>query len=86
MFGTSPESKIKVGVVGVGVLGRYHTKIYSESKNADLVVANDVTKEGAGFDADTNIAVLVTAAGARPLPCMAKSALADVILDTLAAL
>ena len=42
MFGTSPESKIKVGVVGVGVLGRYHTKIYSESKNADLVGVYDL--------------------------------------------
>ena len=63
-----------------------NAQIKLRKKNADLVVANDVTKEGAGFDADTNIAVLVTAAGARPLPCMAKSALADVILDTLAAL
>ena len=33
MFG-NPSSKIKVGVVGVGVLGRYHTKIYRESANA----------------------------------------------------
>ncbi len=42
MFGTALENKIKVGVVGVGVLGRYHTKIYSESKNADLVGVYDL--------------------------------------------
>ena len=33
------------------------------SKNADMVVANDVTKEGAGFDVDTNIATIITAKG-----------------------
>ena len=42
MFGESPEAKIRVGVVGVGVLGRYHTKIYSESKNAELVGVYDL--------------------------------------------
>ena len=42
MFGTSPENRIRVGVVGVGVLGRYHTKIYSESKNAELVGVYDL--------------------------------------------
>jgi phosphopantothenoylcysteine decarboxylase/phosphopantothenate--cysteine ligase len=53
-----------------------------ESKNADLVVANDVTREGAGFDGDTNIAVLVGRDGrADELPVMTKRALADRILD-----
>ena len=49
-------------------------------KNADLVVANDVTLPGAGFDIDTNIAVLVTRDAAEPLPLMSKEALADAIL------
>ncbi len=46
MFG-SPSNKIKVGVVGVGVLGRYHTKIYSESANAELVGVCDVSPKAA---------------------------------------
>ena len=46
MFG-SPSNKIKVGVVGVGVLGRYHTKIYSESRNAELVGVCDVSPKAA---------------------------------------
>ena len=46
MFG-NPSSKIKVGVVGVGVLGRYHTKIYSESANAELVGVYDVNPKAA---------------------------------------
>lgn len=57
------------------------------TKNADLIVANDVTREGAGFDGDTNIAVLVGADGrADELPVMTKRALADRILDAALAL
>ncbi|MDR2266528.1 MAG: bifunctional phosphopantothenoylcysteine decarboxylase/phosphopantothenate--cysteine ligase CoaBC [Christensenellaceae bacterium] len=52
------------------------------SKNADMVVANDVTVENAGFNVDTNIATLITADGALiSLEPMSKRALADVILD-----
>lgn len=55
-------------------------------KNADLVVANDVTKKDAGFDVDTNVATLVTAGKIHPLPVMTKKELADIILDKLAEL
>ena len=58
-----------------------------KSKNADMVVANDVTKEGAGFDVDTNIATLITKDGkVKDCELMTKAALADVILDELIAL
>ena len=53
------------------------------SKNADLVVANDVTKKGAGFDVDTNIASFVTKDGVEDLPLMSKSELAGRILDKI---
>ena len=57
------------------------------SKNADMVVANDVTKEGAGFDVDTNIATIITAKGnVRDCQLMTKAELADIILDELIAL
>ena len=53
-----------------------------KSKNADLVVANDVTQEGAGFDTDTNIVTILTADGEiKPLPKMKKSEVAHAILD-----
>lgn len=53
-----------------------------ESKNADMVVANDVTQEGAGFMVDTNIATLIYADGRiESLPLMSKEELAHVILD-----
>lgn len=50
-------------------------------KRVDLVVANDVTEPGAGFAGDTNVATLVSAAGAEPIPRRSKRDLARVILD-----
>lgn len=55
-----------------------------KSKNADIVVANDVTKEGAGFDVDTNICTIIDKNGnVTECPLMAKTEIADVILDTV---
>lgn len=52
------------------------------SKNADLIVANDVTAEGAGFDQDTNVATLFSRDGRDlALPKMLKSEVAQRILD-----
>ena len=51
-------------------------------KNADLIVANDVTAEGAGFDVDTNIVTLFARDGRDlPLPKMTKREVAHRILD-----
>jgi phosphopantothenoylcysteine decarboxylase/phosphopantothenate--cysteine ligase len=51
-------------------------------KNADLIVANDVTAEGAGFDHDTNIVTMFARDGRDlPLPRMSKSEVAERILD-----
>jgi phosphopantothenoylcysteine decarboxylase/phosphopantothenate--cysteine ligase len=52
------------------------------AKNADLIVANDVTAEGAGFDHDTNIVTMFARDGRDlPLPRMSKSEVAERILD-----
>jgi phosphopantothenoylcysteine decarboxylase / phosphopantothenate---cysteine ligase len=52
------------------------------AKNADLIVANDVTAEGAGFDHDTNIITLFARDGRDlPLPRMTKREAAHRILD-----
>ncbi|HHX49145.1 MAG TPA: bifunctional phosphopantothenoylcysteine decarboxylase/phosphopantothenate--cysteine ligase CoaBC, partial [Clostridiales bacterium] len=55
-----------------------------KSKNADLVVSNDVLKEGAGFNVDTNIVTLINKKGdITPLEKMLKTELADVLLDNI---
>ena len=50
-------------------------------KNLDMIVANDVTAEGAGFGVDTNIVTLITHQGLTPLPKMTKRQVGDRILD-----
>ncbi|MGI5905311.1 MAG: bifunctional phosphopantothenoylcysteine decarboxylase/phosphopantothenate--cysteine ligase CoaBC [Candidatus Pararuminococcus gallinarum] len=56
------------------------------AKHADMIVANSLTEQGAGFGVDTNVATLLTEQGAEQLPMMSKEALADVILDRLLSL
>ena len=51
-------------------------------KNADLIVANDVTAEGAGFDGDTNVVTMFSRDGRDlPLPRLSKTEVANRILD-----
>lgn len=53
-----------------------------EKKHADLVVANDVTMSGAGFNVDTNIATIIDKDGNKfESGKVTKRALADMILD-----
>ena len=60
-----------------------HAKEKLISKRLDMIVANDVTKPGAGFNTDTNIAALITTDGTEELPLMSKRDLADRILDRI---
>ena len=55
-------------------------------KNADLIVANDVTRTDAGFGANTNAVTLITREDMRALPLMSKRDVADGILDRIAEL
>ncbi|HMJ08000.1 MAG TPA: bifunctional phosphopantothenoylcysteine decarboxylase/phosphopantothenate--cysteine ligase CoaBC [Pyrinomonadaceae bacterium] len=56
-----------------------------EKKGLDMVVANNITAKGAGFNTDTNIATILTRNGAAPveLPLMTKREMADRILDRI---
>lgn len=55
-----------------------------EKKNADMIVANDVTKEGAGFNVDTNIVTILKRNGKKiALQKMSKRELSDIILDNI---
>ena len=57
------------------------------SKNLDLIVANDVSKEHVGFGHDTNEIVMYTADGARHhVPLTTKHEAARAVLDKVAAL
>ena len=54
------------------------------AKRLDMIVANDVTEEGAGFDVDTNIVTLLFPDGRKnPLGKMAKLDVANRVLDKI---
>jgi phosphopantothenoylcysteine decarboxylase/phosphopantothenate--cysteine ligase len=58
-----------------------------QAKGVHLMVANDVTAEGAGFDVDTNVVTLIERSGrVERLEKMTKDAVAGVILDRIAEL
>jgi phosphopantothenoylcysteine decarboxylase/phosphopantothenate--cysteine ligase len=64
-----------------------HARAKLESKQADLIVANDVTAEGAGFDHDTNVITLYSRdGGEKAFPRMPKIDAAHRILDRVLAL
>ena len=50
-------------------------------KNLDLIVANDVSQAGAGFDVDTNIVTFYTKDGSAAFPILSKEDVAHHILD-----
>lgn len=53
------------------------------SKNCDMICANSLSSEGAGFKSDTNIITLITGDGAQALEKMTKEQAAHIILDKL---
>lgn len=56
-------------------------------KGLDLVVANDATEPGAGFEVDTNRVTIIDRDGAtEPLPLLSKDAVAEALLDRVEAL
>jgi len=57
-----------------------------DRKALDLIVANDVTAAGAGFDVETNVVTLIDASGSEALPLLGKDEVADAILTKVVAL
>jgi phosphopantothenoylcysteine decarboxylase / phosphopantothenate---cysteine ligase len=76
----------RAGLIVVGFAAETHDVIARARgklgrKRLDLIVANDVTAEGAGFDVDTNRVTLVGTEEAVELPLLDKDEVADAVLD-----
>ncbi|MDE6847678.1 MAG: bifunctional phosphopantothenoylcysteine decarboxylase/phosphopantothenate--cysteine ligase CoaBC [Lachnospiraceae bacterium] len=54
-----------------------------EKKNIDMIVANNLKQEGAGFGTDTNVVTLLTKDETVELPMMSKEEVADRLLDQI---
>lgn len=60
-----------------------HAREKLKKKKLDYIVANDVTKEGAAFDYDTNIVTILGEEKEEALPLLTKEEVADHLLDLL---
>ena len=54
-----------------------------QEKNVDLIVANNLKVEGAGFGGDTNVVTLIMKDRIEELHCMTKEQVAQAILDVI---
>lgn len=60
-----------------------NSRVKLEKKHVDMIAANNLKTDGAGFGTDTNVLTLITKDGAEELPLMSKEEAAQRILDRL---
>lgn len=60
-----------------------NSKAKLAKKNIDMIAANNLRVEGAGFGVDTNVMTIITKETATELPLMSKEAVADYIFDAI---
>ena len=60
-----------------------NSKAKLKKKNVDMIVANNVKVEGAGFGTDTNVVTLITEQEIKNLPLLSKQEVADEILTKI---
>ena len=60
-----------------------NSKAKLKKKNVDMIVANNLRTQGAGFGTDTNVVTLITAESAVELPIMSKGDVANAIFDVI---
>jgi phosphopantothenoylcysteine decarboxylase/phosphopantothenate--cysteine ligase len=80
-LGRLPGRRVLVGFAAETNDVLAHAREKLTRKGAHLIVGNDVTQPGAGFETETNAAVLVDAAGECHTGLVTKDVLADRILD-----
>lgn len=86
-LGSRKNGKVLVGFAAETEDLAKNARAKLKAKNLDLIVVNPVGGPDSGFDSDTNRASIIDAAGAvQDVPLMSKAAMADVILDRVAAL
>lgn len=83
-FGNKKKNQIIVGFAAETTNLHQYAKEKLKKKNFDFIVANDVTRKGAGFKGDTNIVSIIDKEGeTREYPQMNKNEVANIILDKI---
>lgn len=84
---TKPSGQIMVGFAAETQDVVNYARKKLKEKRLDLIVANDVGTEGAGFGTDTNIVTLIDSQGNESaLPILNKTEVANIILDKVIAI
>jgi phosphopantothenoylcysteine decarboxylase / phosphopantothenate---cysteine ligase len=86
-LGTLKKEQILVGFAAETENVDEYARKKLQTKNADMIVANNVKSPGAGFGKDTNIVTLIKRDGSKiELPLMSKKEVAEKIIEEIAAL
>ncbi|NEU29425.1 bifunctional phosphopantothenoylcysteine decarboxylase/phosphopantothenate--cysteine ligase CoaBC [bacterium LRH843] len=83
-LGEKKKSQLLVGFAAETEHVEQYARQKLQSKNLDLIVANDVSKEGAGFKGDTNIIMTISKDGeVNCYPMMSKDKVASHVVDEI---
>ncbi|MBO8171101.1 MAG: bifunctional phosphopantothenoylcysteine decarboxylase/phosphopantothenate--cysteine ligase CoaBC [Bacillaceae bacterium] len=81
-LGKRKTSQFLIGFAAESNDVEHYAKMKIQKKNLDLIVANNILEEGAGFETDSNIVTLIDRNGrSQNLPRLSKRELADKIWD-----
>ncbi len=81
-LGKVKEQRVLIGFAAETESILEHATEKLKRKNLDVIIANDVAKEGIGFGSDNNEVVVIEASGSmKHVPIMSKDEIANIILD-----
>lgn len=83
-LGSIKGNKILIGFAAETEHVTLHAAAKLKQKNLDLIVANNVAKEGIGFGSDRNeVTIIDTSGNMKQVPLMTKEEIAHIVLDSL---
>jgi phosphopantothenoylcysteine decarboxylase/phosphopantothenate--cysteine ligase len=86
-LGARKGSRLLVGFAAESSKDIESAKHKLKAKKLDMIILNDISEKGAGFDVDTNIVTIIDKEGnISDYPIMKKIEIADIILDRILAL
>ncbi len=83
---SKPAGQTLVGFAAETDAVRQNAETKLRAKGADLIIANDVSAPGAGFEHDTNEVVILSADGATEVPKADKRVIARAVLDAVSSI
>ncbi len=80
---TKSKSQVLVGFAAETSENVERARQKMQQKNADLIILNDISADGVGFDHDTNAVTIITEETEQDVPKTTKRAVAGIVLDAV---